>query len=153
MTTQELDLKAESTLSLLRMLKGPATHAAQMVLLDELIEREKQRDVIKNPLGWQAGAIDPAWQVLWNISVEMMGHRSDLLEDASRQERNSGGGIPLFSQRDAAEMLEKYATAITIAAVQMMTQDQRAHSQLSGLSVLAEKYELYLPDELKIKVE
>ena len=107
--------------------------------------------IIKNPLGWQAGAIDPAWQVLWNISIEMMAHRSDLQEDAIRQERKSGGGIPLLSLADGAEMLEKYATAITIAAMQMMAPDQLAHSQLSGLEELAKKHDLFLPDEFKNK--
>jgi len=79
---------------------------------------------IKNPLGWVAGISDPIWHALMNVSIEMMAHRSDLMEDAQREERKTGG-IPLFAQHDAAMLLEKYATAITILAVQLMTPDQR----------------------------
>lgn len=105
--------------------------------------------IIKNPLGWKAGAIDPAWQVLWNISIEMMAHRSDLLEEGRRElEKDKFRLSPKIA---IAMVLEKYAAAITIAAVQMMTPDQRAHNQLSGLEELAAKHELFLPDEFKTK--
>ena len=105
---------------------------------------------MKHPIGWQAGRDDQAYQVLWNISIEMMAHRSDLQEDALRMERKIGC-VPLLSLTDGAEMLEKYATALTIATVQMMTLDQLAHSQLSGLEELAKKHGLFLPDEFKTK--
>lgn len=100
---------------------------------------------IVHPIGFAAGKEDEVFQVLWNISIEMMGHRSDLQEEAVREERNTGG-IPLFAKMDAAELLEKYAVVVTIAALQIMTPDQRTHCHISGLNGLAKKYGLFLPD-------
>jgi hypothetical protein len=139
------------------MLGGAISYAAQTIVRNELIERLKKRKknqqnepMVKNPLGWQAGAIDPAWQVFWNISIEMMGHRSDLQEDAIRMQRNSIDS-PKMLMTDAVEILEKYAVAVTIVAMQMMTSDQLAHSHLDSLAELAEKHDLFLPDEFKTK--
>jgi hypothetical protein len=106
---------------------------------------------IVHPIGWAAGREDEVFQVLWNISIEMMGHRSDLREEAIR-EKHKSGGIPLFVKMDAAELLEKYAVAVTIAALQIMTPNQQAHCHISGLEELAKKYDLFLPD-FKSEVE
>jgi DNA-binding response OmpR family regulator len=120
MTTHTVILSEKSDIELVEMLGGAISYAAQTIVRNELIERLKKRKknqqnepMVKNPLGWQAGAIDPAWQVFWNISIEMMGHRSDLQEDAIRMQRNSIDS-PKMLMTDAVEILEKYAVAVTI---------------------------------------
>lgn len=100
---------------------------------------------IITPLGWEAGQPLEAADVVKNIAIEMLAHRSDLQEITIRRAKDDQERAAITER---AELLEKYAVALYAAAVQMNPAGYQVES-MAGLLELAAKHNITLPDWMK----
>jgi hypothetical protein len=99
-------------------------------------------DQVIMPLGWLAGKPIGLADALTTLAIEMMAHRSDLLEIAEK------GKMPEPERelhRRRATDLERYATAINALALQV-DPERWKHGDYSGLLELARENSITLPE-------
>lgn len=119
---------------------------AREPMVTELLRRTEKKIIL--PIGFGKGSVHKSpVDALFLLAIGMMGHRSDLLEE-DRREQITAPGMTVVSKIYAALLLERYATALNIIIFQMMDDERLRGSNISGILELAEKHDLYLPDEL-----
>jgi hypothetical protein len=94
---------------------------------------------IASPVGWEAGRQLHVGEAIQATAIEMMGHRSDILEKAVR--------APLgdMSALETADILEKYATALNVIFFQIEP-DRWNYESCKGVIELARKHGVAIPD-------
>lgn len=102
---------------------------------------------IFHPLGMMRGCESDFRRVLGLLSLEMFAHRSDLREAARRAE----DAAEQQTNNAIADVLERYATALTICTHQLMSDDELQRSDISGLLELSQTHNLYLSETLRQK--
>jgi hypothetical protein len=95
------------------------------------------------PIGWEAGEQRTAEEVLVAIQMEMLGHRSDLLH-----KRDNSQGAARLQFQESAELLEKYAIAVTALVFQVRSSPVNP-VYITGFVELADKYKMRIPDWMR----
>lgn len=95
------------------------------------------------PFGWLAGHEGNVTDVIEALALEMLGHRSNLQEKATRVSYP-----PDKSLTEQAELLEKYAVILNVVFVQLKPEVWNANAA-AGLLELAEKHGITLPEWMK----
>lgn len=104
------------------------------------------KQTIDYPLGWLAGKPGKTTEVIWALSLEMLGQASTLREVAARKEP----GVDKMLTDLEADDLEKYSAALGLIFLQMEPGKWKPGS-FSGLLELASKYKLAIPEWMTAK--
>jgi hypothetical protein len=101
---------------------------------------------IQYPFGWLAGQEATPAEVIGFLAIQMLGHRSDLMEPIHR--RRALDDREREEMTHQAELLERYATVLDAIYFQMAPERWNAET-CSGLLELAEKHHVVLPEWMR----